>query len=140
RYSAAATITVPQVDPALGFVLSAMVGHLFGYEAALAIDASARPLREAREAIERAAAEHHSGDAVVARLRTELTEHIRRFADGLRSNRYDGHLEASTPVRRVGLLRDLQSPTPVEQYAHTSGKVGTPGALVDELVLALTKA
>ena len=39
RYSAAATITVPQVDPALGFVLSAMVGHLFGYEAALAIDA-----------------------------------------------------------------------------------------------------
>ena len=36
------------------FVLSAMAGHLFGYEAALAIDASARPLREAREAIEHA--------------------------------------------------------------------------------------
>ena len=42
----------PAVDPALGFVLSAMVGHLFGYEAALAIDASAHPLREAREAVE----------------------------------------------------------------------------------------
>ncbi len=54
RYHAAATIDVPPVDPALGFVLSAMVGHLFGYEAALAIDASARPLREARE-IDRAA-------------------------------------------------------------------------------------
>ena len=34
--------------PPLAFVLSAMVGHLFGYEAALAIDAQARPLREAR--------------------------------------------------------------------------------------------
>ena len=31
-----------------------MVGHLFGYEAALAIDAQARPLREARAAIEEA--------------------------------------------------------------------------------------
>ena len=54
RYPAAAVIAVPPVDPALGFVLSAMAGHLFGYEAALAIDASARPLREAREVIERA--------------------------------------------------------------------------------------
>ena len=49
RFQAAATISVPTVDPTLGFILSAMVGHLFGYEAALAIDASADPLREARE-------------------------------------------------------------------------------------------
>ena len=43
---------VPAAHPQLAFVLSAMVGHLFGYEAALAIDAQARPLREARAAIE----------------------------------------------------------------------------------------
>ena len=43
-------IAVPAVHPALGFVLSAMVGHLFGYEAALAIDGLAHPLRRAREA------------------------------------------------------------------------------------------
>src|SRR5438445_10668945 len=53
RYGAAAEIIrVPRVDSGLGFVLSAMVGHLFGYEAALAIDASALPLREARAAVE----------------------------------------------------------------------------------------
>ncbi len=40
--------------PALAFVLSAMVGHLFGYEAALAIDAQALPLRAARAAVEAA--------------------------------------------------------------------------------------
>ena len=45
-------IEVPAVPPALGFILSAMAGHLFGYEAALAIDASANPLRRAREAID----------------------------------------------------------------------------------------
>ena len=55
RFRAApAVITVPRVEPELAFVLAAMVGHLFGYEAALAIDALARPLREAREVIEHA--------------------------------------------------------------------------------------
>ena len=29
---------MPSLDPALAFVLSAMVGHLFGYEAALAAE------------------------------------------------------------------------------------------------------
>ena len=47
RFGAALeTIGVPAVHPDVAFVLSAMAGHLFGYEAALAIDASARPLRE----------------------------------------------------------------------------------------------
>jgi glutamine---fructose-6-phosphate transaminase (isomerizing) len=140
RYSAAATITVPSVDPALAFVLSAMVGHLFGYEAALAIDASALPLRSAREAIERAVADGASGDDVLATLRSEIPPHAHRFLDGLRDHTYDGHLEASTAVRLTGVLRDLMSTSPVEQYAASSGKVGTPAALIDELVLALTRA
>ena len=140
RYSAAATITVPPVHPALGFVLSAMVGHLFGYEAALAIDGSARPLREAREAIERAVADTPDGDVVLAVLRSQIPPYAHRFLDGLRDHVYDGHLEASTAVRLVGLLRDVMSPNPVEQYAASSGRVGTPGALVDELVVALTRA
>ena len=36
------TLSVPRTHPRLAFVLSAMAGHLFGYEAALAIDAQAR--------------------------------------------------------------------------------------------------
>ncbi len=139
RFSAAATITVPSVDPALGFVLSAMVGHLFGYEAALAIDASARPLREARELVERSVAEHDNGDDVLAAIRDGAPTVLRTFHDGLRERNYDGHLEASTAVRLIGLLRDLRAPNPVETYAASSGKVGTPGALIDELVVALTQ-
>jgi len=140
RYNAAATINVPPIDPALGFVLSAMVGHLFGYEAALAIDASANPLREARETIERLVGEQLSGDEVVARLRSELRQPVERFQDGLRSGSYDGHLEASTAARLYGLLRDVSSDRPVEQYQHQSGKVGTPAALIDDVVTALTRA
>lgn len=140
RFSAAATITVPPVDPALGFVLSAMVGHLFGYEAALAIDGSALPLRHARELIERAVGEFDDGDAVLATIRRDMPRLAQQFLDGMRDHVYDGHLEASTAVRLTGLLRDLESANPVEAYARSSGKVGTPGALIDELVAALTRA
>ena len=53
RFSSAVdTIAVPSVHPDLAFVLCTVAGHLFGYEAALAIDATARPLREARGCIE----------------------------------------------------------------------------------------
>ena len=140
RYDAAATIEVPSVDPALGFVLSAMVGHLFGYEAALAIDASAHPLREARETIERLVGAELSGDEVVERLRRDLRPSAERWYDGMRSGLYDGHLEASTAVALFGLLRDVFSERPIEQYQQGSGKVGTPLALIDDLVAALTRA
>ncbi len=140
RYAAAATIGVPSVDPALGFVLSAMAGHLFGYEAALAIDASAHPLRTAREAIEHLVDGGLSGDQVLERLRTELREPAEQFGDGLRAGLYDGHLEASTAVRLSGMLADVFSDRPVERYQRASGKVGTPAALIEDLVVALTNA
>ena len=140
RFAAVATISVPPVDPALGFVLSAMAGHLFGYEAALAIDTSARPLREARELIEHAVSAGTDGDAVLAAVRADLPALARRFLDGLRDRNYDGHLEASTAVRLTSILAAVMSPTPVEAYASVTGAVGTPAAVVDELMAALTRA
>lgn len=140
RYHADAVIEVPAVDPTLGFILSAMVGHLFGYEAALAIDASAHPLRGAREQIEVLVGDGLSGDAALARLRVEIRHVADRFNDGLRSNLYDGHLEASTAVRLSGMFRDLTSDRPVESYQRSSGKVATPSSLIDDLVEALTAA
>ena len=140
RYVADATIEVPAVDPALGFVLSAMVGHLFGYEAALAIDASAHSLREAREAIEHLVGAELSGDEVLVKLRTDLRQSADRFHDGLRVGLYNGQLEASSATRLFGLFRDVLSDRPVEQYQIDSGKVGTPIALIDDLVAALTRA
>jgi glucosamine--fructose-6-phosphate aminotransferase (isomerizing) len=140
RYHADAVIEVPRVDPTLGFVLSAMVGHLFGYEAALAIDASAHPLRGAREQIEQLVGDGLSGDAALERLRREIVHVANRFDDGLRSNLYDGHLEASTAVRLSGMFRDLMSDRPVESYQRSSGKVATPSSLIDDLVAALTSA
>lgn len=140
RYNADAVIEVPHVDPTLGFILSAMVGHLFGYEAALAIDASAHPLRQAREVIEELVGEELSGDAVLERLCTELTVTDTAFHDGLRSGLYDGHLEARTAVRLSGMFRDLSADRPVDSYQRSSGKVATPASLIDDLVVALSAA
>ncbi|CAN5510239.1 hypothetical protein BH10ACT2_BH10ACT2_16770 [soil metagenome] len=138
--AAAAVLTVPAVEPTLAFVLSAMVGHLFGYEAALAIDASARPLREARELIEHALAVDSEGDAVLLAVQSGIGVYAERFLDGLRAAQYDGQLEASTAVALVGLLGDMATDSPLEAYQRATGKIATPDAMVDDLTAALTRA
>src|SRR5438309_5408314 len=103
--SSVETIAVPVVHPELAFVLCTMAGHLYGYEAALAIDASARPLREVRGCIEHAlAAARHGRDPLEA-LAGELEPLGAQFFDGLRTGSYDGCLEAGTAVRLASVLR-----------------------------------
>jgi glutamine---fructose-6-phosphate transaminase (isomerizing) len=142
RFGAAVQVVhVPPAYPPLAFVLSAMAGHLFGYEAALAIDAQAIPLREARAAIERATSGRHesSGDDVLRDLRTALAAPAHRFFDGLRGGQYDGHLEASTAARLSSLLRYALGTVPLDAFQAEHGKVGTPGVVVDDLTAALTR-
>ena len=142
RFGAAHEVfEVPATHPDLGFVLAAMAGHLFGYEAALAIDASARPLREARAAIE---ATFGGGPvdpvAAAADLAEQLAPLAERFAAGLRVGGYDGSLEAGTAVRTASLLRYATGMVPLDVYAVEWGKVGTPLTVVEDLTAALTQA
>ena len=134
--SALATIPLPVVHPRLGFVLSALAGHLFGYEAALAIDAQALPLREARAVVETAV------DGPVATLLDRLGPVIAppaaRFLDGVRSGAYDGHLPASTTLRIGALLRYATGLLPLEAYDLDFGVLGTPAVVVTDLTEALT--
>jgi glucosamine--fructose-6-phosphate aminotransferase (isomerizing) len=127
------TITVPPVHPGLGFILSAMAGHLFGYEAALVIDASARPLREARAMVQDAAA---SGK--IAALARELVRPASVFLDGLRAGSYDGNLTAAAAVRLASLFRYATGIVPLDLYEIDHGKVGTPRVVADDLIAALT--
>ncbi len=137
RFSAALdVISVPAVHSKLAFVLSTVVGHLFGYEAALAIDASARPLREARGAIEGYVGD--AGDDWFERFGRDIAPYASQFLDGLRAGHYNGHLEASTAVRVSALLRFATGAVPIESYQMEFGKVGTPGVVVEDLALALT--
>ena len=137
--SALAVLPVPAVDPRLGFILSTVVGHLFGYEAALAIDAQALPLREARSVIEQAAARPDmTGEQALASVESTLERTGAAYFDLLRSGQLNGHLEASTATRIASLLRFALGSSPLEAYQIEYGKVGTPAVVLDDLAAALT--
>ncbi len=141
--SALAVLSVPDTHPRLGFVLATMVGHLFGYEAALAIDAQAQPLRQVHATIDGAVAEAGTDvdpAALLAAVRSGVAAPTAAFHDALRTGELNGHLEASTAVRLAGLLRYLAGVSPLDAYQVEFGKVGTPGVLLDDLSAALTAA
>ena len=136
---ASAVLGVPVVDPRLAFLPATMVGHLFGYEAALAIDAGARPLREARAAIEAAAARPDTtAEEVLSQALPTLERSAAGFSAGLRRGAYDGHLEASTAVRITTLLRYAVGLAPLDGYELELARVGTPEAVIDDLEAALS--
>ena len=135
---ALATIRVPPAHPSLAFVLSAMAGHVFGYEAALSIDAGALPLREARAAVE-AVLSAGVGTDLLERLAPALAAPAATFGEGLRAGTYDGHLEASTAVQLVSLLRYATGLLPLEAYSLDHGKLGTPSVVVEDLTNALSR-
>ena len=130
---AVGVIRVPQAHPDLAFVLSTMAGHLFGYHAARAIDAQARPLREVRAGID-AAAEEAAGrpNELLARLAPALGLFASAFGPRMASGEYDGTLEASTACRLLGAVHAATGAD--NAWSSVSG----PGAVVVELAEALT--
>lgn len=141
RFGAAlAVIEVPEVHPDVAFVLSAMAGHLFGYEAALAIDAQALMFREARAAIESLVGQEGDPDRYLVRLRELIQPIATRFFAALRSGDLNGHLEANTAERVGSLMRYTAGIVPLEAYQIEFGKVGTPAVLIEDLTAALTSA
>ena len=126
-------LAVPRCDSELAFVLAAMVGHIFGYEAALSIDSQARPLREARALVEK-------GGSTLEQLAPQLEALAAPALAGLRAGYYDGHLNASTAARVTSMLRYATGLAPVEGYEAEMGKVGTPAAVTADLIEALGAA
>ena len=138
--AAAAVIEVPEVDTRVAFVLSVMVGHLFGYEAAMAIDTLAKPLRQTREVVEHAVERGGQGSALLSKVHAEIGGPANRFLDALATGAYDGNLEVSTAVRVTGILRTVMAPNPLQAYQRDSGKIATPESLLDDITAALTRA
>ncbi len=137
--TALAVIPVPAIDNRLGFILSTMAGHLFGYEAALAIDAQAQPLREAHSAIEQAAARSfQNGEQALAWVEPVIERSAATFFDRIRTGDYNGHLEAATAVKLASLFRFALGSSPLEAYQIEYGKVGTPAVILDDLAAALS--
>ena len=138
--AAAHVISVPETHPRLAFILSAMAGHLFGYEAALAIDAQARILREARVVVEGALAAGEDAGQLLAGLRDELAAPANSWFAALRAGELNGHMEASTAHRVATAFRFTLGIAPLDAYQVELGKIGTPAVLIDDLTSALNDA
>ena len=139
RFNAALNVIgVPETHGSLAFILSTMVGHLFGYEAALAIDESARPLREVRGAIEDAV--ETSTEGWFGDFSKQVRPLATKFFTELRKGTYNGHLEASTAIQVSTLLRFASQQIPLDLYQAEFDRVGTPGVVVEDLALGLTTA
>jgi glucosamine--fructose-6-phosphate aminotransferase (isomerizing) len=135
---AAGVVFVPPAHPALAYVLSTVAGHLFGYEAALAIDAQALPLRRAREAVEQVATAADSADEALRRLGPALAPLAAELRGRVRAGEYDGTLDAGTALRITSLLRYAEGLAPLDGYQLEQGRVATPSVLLDDLTAALT--
>ncbi|MEE2777695.1 MAG: SIS domain-containing protein [Acidobacteriota bacterium] len=131
-------IEVPACHPHLAFVLATMVGHLFAYEAALAIDSLAVPLRRVRGHIETLVGELEAGQDPLERLGPRIAQPADVFSTGLASGEYDGQLEASTAVRLATLLAYARRLLPLESFAAQGEGAATPARVVEELMTALT--
>jgi glucosamine--fructose-6-phosphate aminotransferase (isomerizing) len=132
-------ISVPPVHPDLAYVLSTIAGHLFGYEAAVAIDAQADPLRQARETIDASTRDGHIDDRL-ATLGTALAPQIEAFRQKLWSGLYDATLAPGATARLASLFGYVEGATPLDLYDREFGRPGSPDVLIDELTSALTRA
>ena len=150
RFDAAADLLeVPAIHPAVDFVLATAAGHLYSYEAALAIDALADPLHEMRAETESLlAAQGGDGsllaaqgdDDVLSLLAQRLAPAANRFRDGVRAGNYDGHLRAGTAARLGAVLRYAAGLAPLDMYQADLGKVGRPSVVIDDFTDALNIA
>ncbi len=99
RFDAAAELLeVPAVHPAVDFLLATAAGHLYGYEAALTIDALADPLREMRattESLLAAANSTESSLAAAGRADASLAAAGRADASLAAAGRTDASLAAA---------------------------------------------
>ncbi len=139
------SVLLPAVGPDMAFVLVTVAGHLFGYEAALAIDAGAEPLRRTRGAIEAALDAVPDGavadaEDLLAGLSGEIAAGAEQFGRQLRAGRYDGHLPAGTAARLDALYRYATGVLPLGAFEIDYGEMGTPAGVLERLLAALTEA
>ncbi len=143
--AASESVLLPHVDADLAFVLVTVAGHLFGYEAALAIDAGAEPLRRTRGAVEAALDALPDGsdpdaEELLADLSTEIAAGAEEFGRQLREGRYDGHLPAGTAARLDSLYRYALGVLPLAAFEIDFGEMGTPAGVLERFLAALTEA
>ncbi len=142
-YQTVEVLSAPTTQcPELAFVLTTMVGHLFGYESALAINELAQPLRATRAVIQDALSKNlHTAN--IQTLNTSLEPLAQKFLNDLNEGCYNGCLQASTAVAVANLYHFAIGKTPLDTYqisSNTIDTISTVQAVLENFLTCLTVA
>ncbi|MBW1960624.1 MAG: SIS domain-containing protein [Deltaproteobacteria bacterium] len=138
---AADVFHVPTVDEHLAPVLNTLVGHIWGYYAALAINEGSRMLFEFQNEM-RGMLEEYSKrglDAYEIILEESFREKIARFYKGFRKIKEQAHFPADNALASdlTLLLKYLSGRLPVSDFELDFGKKGTAHNMLDTLFASL---
>lgn len=135
---AAGVISVPKASQCASVLLNVVVGHLWGYFCAMAIDEGAERLREARAL----AVSFYTVDGGVPRSR-ELGKVVglaRRFQEDLVLGRFNSSLSVQVATELTSLLGYLVGTRSLSQFAAEFQSRGNPRELVGTLISVVSKA
>lgn len=134
-------LKVPKASPGVAFVLSTVVGHLWSYYAAKAIDAQAQALRQLRaqstEVLERLLSQDASIEALLEGLRRAVAEKAAVIEAWLRDGTLNSGLTASKAVNLAQILKVLRGRISLDDLYLDLGAAATTstealGALIVE--------
>ena len=132
-------ITVPKTDPNLSFILCCVAGHIYGYESALAIDASAIVLRQARGALAELTPKELESRSGITLIGDALEPAKEILFKALAEKQYDAVLDSSDCFDLVKLFIALTNPFPTEIINASSEDLSTPFAMREMAALTLTR-
>lgn len=132
---AAGVLYVPKASESASVLLNALVGHLWGYYCALAIDEGAERLRRAR-----AMAVDYLSDSRQTPSLKRVAVLARRFQEGLLRGRYNSSLSVEVATELISLLQYLNGSSSLRQFSEEFQARGTAEGLAATLVTVLSKA
>ncbi|MBI3930115.1 MAG: SIS domain-containing protein [Armatimonadetes bacterium] len=136
---AAGVLYVPKASESASVLLNALVGHLWGYYCALAIDRGAEQLRPARAL----AVEYLTGEPsamVSPSLWRKVITIGRRFQEDLLKGRFNSSLSVDIGSKLSMLFQYFTGAHSLRQFGHDFQTRGTAGGLAETMVNVLSQA
>lgn len=135
---ATAVVKVPEVSPHLSPVLTTIVGHLFGYHAACAIENQSVALRKVRSSLLQAlpTIDNQAEGALNPEHPSELVPRLREVLRLLQTSAFNSALEVQTAVQLSLKAQQLL----YSAHEEALGEATSPYELAQELMSLLTEA
>ncbi|MFA7480959.1 MAG: SIS domain-containing protein [Vulcanimicrobiota bacterium] len=138
RPYAAGVVQVPKASPCASVLLNVVVGHLWGYFCAMAIDEGAERLREARAT----AVSFYTSPEGVPEGKTlgRVMVQAKRFQQDLLKGRFNSSLSVQAATELTSLMSYLMGSRSLSQFASEFQARATPRDLAGTFITAVSKA